>query len=264
MDEFGSKSFEKYFKPRDISDGYYSKTHFDVTGYSSNSYGDNPSTIARFANLLKKAVSTVGAGKKLQPMPKIIVIVPDNDIIKCFSTCDATSGCLTKPFGMVINFIMTEYERGTSSYKEGLPSKAKKDMYPYFLWILLPIHDKFSDNAERLKFNNSAEEMAKYHTNVKCLELKKVWDSHDGSLFSDEGRFTSEGYRKYWDAVDKTVRYCDSVVLKKKFTNKQSCKNATQEQKCQKDIYKWKNPKIRNDLNRFNSFRKLPSPPRRR
>ena len=49
------------------------------------------------------------------------------------------------------------------------------------------------------------------------LVLKWVWDVHDKSLVTKKfSRFTNEGFCKYWEAVDRTVRYFDLVVLKKK------------------------------------------------
>ena len=57
-DEFGSKSFEKYFQNRSSNcfEGY-AKTHFDVVGFSNNSFSENPSLISRLGNLMKTAIS---------------------------------------------------------------------------------------------------------------------------------------------------------------------------------------------------------------
>ena len=148
----------------------YVESHFDISGFTSNLFNENPSTISRFGNLLKAATS-VSMDKKQMPLPKIVVVVPENDIINCFKGKGEQNG-LTKAFGMVINYVMTEYERGVSSYKEKLCFKCKKDNYPQFLWIQLPYHDNFDDNDERLKFNRSIEDMCKHHTNVSSLELK--------------------------------------------------------------------------------------------
>ena len=71
------------------------------------------------------------------------------------------------------------------------------------------MHDEFNNKefSLRYKFNKSLEEVAKLHNNVYTLALKKVWDPKDINLFSAEyNRYTNEGYRSYWEAVDKTVR----------------------------------------------------------
>ena len=223
--------------------------------------------VGRLANLLNSAVTTQVA-KKVEPLPKIIVIVPDEDILKCLDYNTADSD-LAKAYKRLINYVMTEFERGVSSFKDNLPAKCKKDGYPHFLWILAPLHKKLSDenyNA-RITFNQCVEDTCKFHVNVSSLELKKVWDPQDGTLIQRE-KFTAEGYKKYWDAIDRTVRYCDSVVIKKKSTKKlikqKEFFKGTASNFDQNDKYKWRNPKISKDLTKFRSQRRLPSPPPRR
>ena len=248
MDEFGSNSFEKHFKPLD---GYV-KSHFDISGWSNNSFSNNPSMISRLANLMKAATSSQQKGQKLKPLPKLIVVVADDNIIETLST--APKEDMTKALGMLVNFVMTEHERGISSFKESLTAKSRREEYPHIMWVLPPSHDKFKNNSERYKFGKAVEDACKFHTNISALELKKVWEPKDPSLIEKE-RFTSIGYKKYWEAVDRTVRYCDAVVLKKK--PKKFNKNGN----CQKDKYKWHNPKIVGDVKKFQDFRRLPSPP---
>ena len=251
-DEFG-KSFEKFFQIRLQDDGY-AKRNFDVTGFTSGAFKDNPSVICRFANLLNTAVTTA-IGKRIYPLPKIIVIVPDEDILNSLKEREAG---LSKGFSRLVKFIMTEYERNIASFKENLQNKSKKEGYPHFLWISAPLHDKFINNAERIKFNIAVEDVAKIHSNVTSLELKKIWNPKDGSLV-EHGKLTNNGLKSYWEAVDKTVRYCDSVILKKKFLKKLKVPNQVQV-----DKFRWHNPKIGSDLKKFKDYRKLPSPPKRR
>ena len=71
---------------------------------------------------------------KLLPLPKIIVVVPDDDIIKLFCDKEYASG-ITKPLSRVLNYIMTEHERAISAYKEFLPAKSLRVEYPHILWI---------------------------------------------------------------------------------------------------------------------------------
>ena len=231
------------------------KKHFDVIGFtSSEATNDNPSVVGRMANLLKTAVTTT-FGRKVCPLPKIIVIVPDEDIIDCLK--DKEMG-LPNAYSRLVKFLMNEYERNLASFKENLPLKSKREGYPHLLWILAPLHDKFYNNSQREKFNRCVEDMAKFHVNVICLELKKVWNSTDSALV-DRGKITSEGLKNYWEAVDKTVRYCDSVMLKKRFAKK-TIKMPNQNQN---DKFRWHNPKIRGDVTRFKEFKKLPTPPPR-
>ena len=160
---------------------------------------------------------------------------------------------------------MTEYERGVASFKENLPAKSSRDSYPNFLWIKPPYHDNFENNSERFKFNKALDDACKFHKNVHALELKKVWDSKNSKLYStSHTKFTSEGLYKYWEAVDRTVRYCDSILLKKREKTAKKLSNTTgQNAHAAPDRYKWHNPKIRADVEKFNR-RRLPSPPQRR
>ena len=196
------------------------------------------------------------------------MVVPDDNILCCLND---TTQDLTKGYGRLIKYVMTQHERDIASFKENIPAKARKANYPHILWIMLPMHTNFLNNDERFKFNRSLEDISKFHSGVTCLELKKVWDPKDGGLYS-KGRYTSDGFKAYWDAVDRTIRYCDSVMLKKreKFAKKQSwngqpeAKQEANDQKDQANRFHWRNPNIKDDVRRFKNYRRLPSPPRRR
>ena len=48
------------------------------------------------------------------------------------------------------------------------------------------------------------------------LKLKTIRDTEDSSIFlSSEQRFTASGYCTYWEAVDKTIKYADTILMKK-------------------------------------------------
>ena len=59
--------------------------------------------------------------------------------------------------------------------------------------------------------------IASLHENTYALPLKKGWDPTDKYLYNrDEKCLTANGYIQYWQAVDKTVCYFNTLVLKKK------------------------------------------------
>ena len=222
---------------------------------------DNPSTVGRMANLLHFALEKKFDGKQW-PLPKLIVMVPDDDIIK---TIGDQAQDVSKSFSRLLNYIMTEQEHAVAIFKENLPAKCLKERYPCFLWIHAPNHDGFCNNSLRFKFNRSIEETAKLHPNVYSLMLKKVWDPKDENLFLKEcQRFTADGYKSYWEAVDKTVRYFDSVMLKKHDKERRKTLNSRQDSQAghgSDDRFRWQNPKFNRDFHRMPSFRKLPPPP---
>ena len=167
--------------------------------------------ISRIANIMKFALQCK-VDKRLLPFPKIIVIVLDDDLLHKF----ATAHRITKPISRLINFIMIEHECAITAYKDDLPAKCLKSDWPQLLWIQVPSHHLFSNNNLHYKFNKALEEVAKLHSNMTTLMLKKVWDESNPDLYiPDHSCFSASGYTAYWEAVDRTVRYFDSVLLKK-------------------------------------------------
>ena len=111
---------------------------------------------------------------------------------------------------------MTEHDKLISTQKEYLPMKAKKHDYPHIVWIEAPEHVNFNNNLLRSKFNRSLHTAASFHDNCHVLELKKIWDGKDRTLYlSPESRFTADGYNCYWEAVDKTGKFADTILFKK-------------------------------------------------
>ena len=215
-DKFCSRSYEKYFKARTATDyNSYIKTHFDVSGYFGSGFiNDNPSLISRMCNLMVSVMSCRQANNKILPLPKIIVMVMDDDLLCLFK--DVQDGVTAQPMSRILNHIMTEHECSIAVFKEFLPAKSVMDGYPHILWIQAPLHDKFANNGDRIIFNRCLEETIKLHGGVSCLALKKVWNPQNVNLFVEScNRFTNDGFHDYWEAVDHTVRFCDSILLKK-------------------------------------------------
>ena len=133
-----------------------------------------------------------------------------------WNTQEVSSEAWSKDLGRVINWIMNEFDKLIAIQKDYLPLKAHRVNYPQIVWIEAPHHINFPNNLGRKRFNTAMETVVQFHENTWVLKLKKVWDKHDSSLFlRSENRYTAAGYRSYWDAVDKTVRYADTILLKK-------------------------------------------------
>ena len=79
-----------------------------------------------------------------------------------------------------------------------------------------PLHRGFRNNDGRKKFISALKTASKLHENVSTLALVKVWNPDDHSLYLEhEARYTVDGLRFYWEAVDKAVRYADTILYKK-------------------------------------------------
>ena len=244
-DSFASRSFEQYFQNRKAADyNGYTKANFDTSGFFNNFTSDNPSVTGRLSILLAIAAKCQLAGK-LVPLPKLIIVVPDDDLIKQLCKSDNVKG-FSKPQSRLLNFIMTHHERCIAAFKETLPAKSIRSTHLSILWIQAPEHINFINNRLRYKFDKCLEEVTSLHSNVYTLQLKKVWNQDDQTLFlQDSQRFTALGYKNYWEAVDRTVRYFDSIVLKKQTKDVQK-KFGGQKGKIfgQKDRFRWQNPSL--------------------
>ena len=82
-------------------------------------------------------------------LPKIIVVVPDADLLQVFNREKnyGSHGAVTKPFATILNYIMTAHERDLAAFKEHLPAKSICDGYPHILWVQPPQHENFPDNS---------------------------------------------------------------------------------------------------------------------
>ena len=222
----------------------YMKVHYDTIGYFNGFNSDNPSVIGRIASLLTNALTT-RPDCKLLPLPKLIMIVLDDDVIK---TIGDYSKNVTKAFARILNYIMTEYDRAVATFKESLPAKCVcTEGFPSFLSIKPPSHDKFINNSLHYKSNKALDEAVPLHPNMYTLELKKVWDSKDLNLYHEAQHFTVSGFKAYWEADDKTTRYLDSVILKKNDW-KVSQKMHKRTGFIKNEQFRWQNPRL-NQLN---------------
>ena len=89
--------------------------------------------------------------------------------------------------------------------------------------------------------------MASLHANTFSVQLKKIWDPKDKSLYNrDEKSYTAAGYTAYWNAVDKAVKFTDTILLKKEEIKKQKDeKKIHNSNKRHFDKFHWKRPNWR-------------------
>ena len=210
-DEFAFKSFEEYYMRQPGERQTYMKVHYDVSAFVNSEYASaNNNALSRMRNLIVHAIQ----GQVL--LPKMIVVVTDDDFITYLHSFDPKlTDDISAPISRIINNIMTEYGRIIISHRDNLPLKSKCWNFPH-IWILPPFHDNFANNSQRVQLAAAIESTAKFHEQTSALELKKAWDAHNTGLFVQKSqRFTTEGYITYWDAVDKTVKFCDIILLKK-------------------------------------------------
>ena len=223
-DNFGFNTYEEFFKNRKEEDGTTHKSYtfdqFEVRGYFSNKQSLNGNILSRIRNNIVHALN------EHTILPKLIVIVPDDDIIteKDFSCMDINIG-----YRRIIRYLAKEIIKAIDIYKDYLPNKSKRFSIPHTLWIAPPTHKNFTteNNDHRRRFADSLEQVISELTNMSVLRMVKVWDQDDSKNFVYETyRFTSLGLTRYWQSVDAAIRYWTVVVTQKLAKNQnKSSKN---------------------------------------
>ena len=119
-DDFRHKSFNKYYYLQ-AGDEQYMKEQFEVTGFMNDKSSSlDTNTLSRFRN------NFVGAVTDQPVLPKFVVIVPDNDIIKYVWYCkdDVQDG-----YVRLLKWLMSQYNCMVASVKESsYQQKLKKRM----------------------------------------------------------------------------------------------------------------------------------------
>ena len=77
-DDFAARYYEEYFKrPSIVDTEMYTGQHYEITGYHNNKYlSTNPNMVSRICNTIIKCL------KEQKYLPKLIVVVLDNDLIR--------------------------------------------------------------------------------------------------------------------------------------------------------------------------------------
>ena len=236
-DEFTSRSFESYFKDRPGSSNpadsdCYCASNFDVSSFYANKFtSNNPNMVSRVINQMHKAITD----EKL--FPKWVVIVLDDDLIRYINEEGKN---LTESMEKLINYIMIEHNKYVAAQKDYLLKKSKRPGIPGIIWIEAPNHMSFPNNEERDQFNKALATIAPLHKNVHALQLKKIWEETNTNLYLEEQRrFTAQGWRRYWSAVDKMVRYADTIFIKKLQRKEKEQHNYSSSKHHDYDRYHW-------------------------
>ena len=118
----------------------------------------------------------------------------------------------------VLEWIVREYYRCITSFKDKLPSKAIRSDVPQVLWIIPPLHTNFEeiDNDCRKIFGDRLQRITSTYQGMTSLKLVKGWEYDDTKSYIKESkRFTSQGYNKYWSGIDSAVRYWCTAIWPK-------------------------------------------------
>ena len=126
-DKFGFESFSKhYYQQKDNLSNNYISSHYEVSVF----FNDDPASLdknvlSRLHNLL------VGAINDRTILPKLMVIIPDDDLINYFLSKGGWN--TVRAYRKLLNNIMTFHERVIAAHKEFLPAKAKVENFPHLV-----------------------------------------------------------------------------------------------------------------------------------
>ena len=209
-DEFTLRTVGRYLSSEgSTANKGYAKGNYDVSDFCKSKFSShNPSLIGRLIDCIADGI------QKHVILPRIIVFILDDDLIKSLSYNKEGD---SEFYGRMVEYLFRRVHREIADYKDKLPSKSKRGGLPHILWIEPPAHDAFPNNAKREKMITAMEKTADLYENMSSFYLKKVWNSEDSSLYhEDSRRYTARGEILYWDAVDSTVRYCDTLLKRGK------------------------------------------------
>ena len=206
---FDTMAFHLMTMPEEES---YIRRNFDVGNYSSCLFASNDNNIlSRLINQLNRAFI------ENKVLPKLILMIIEDDIIKVLAHRHESQKCRAEPkYSKEVNWLLKETAKAVSIFKDFLPKRAQREKYPHICWIQPVTNIHFYNNKEREHFGDKLKKFIPLYNNMSTLKLVQVWDIYDRSLYlGPQRRFTHEGKVQYWRAVDKTVRFCDTNILKK-------------------------------------------------
>ena len=189
--------------------------NYEVKIFISSGYPSlNKSPLGRTFNNVVRAIN------EEKSLPKLIVMVTDNDLIK-YIRSSVGHHLLKKQIDRSYNWLATQIDRAILSYKDYVSEKSKRHYIPHILWILPPSHIHFDqmDNMKREYAAEAIQTLSAMRSNTSALQMLKIWDAQDASLFlRDNYRFTSQGIKNYWLSIDSAIR-CWCIAIAHKYIN---------------------------------------------
>ena len=103
--------------------------------------------------------------------------------------------------------------------KKGIPQSSAftdQQRIPHILWVIPTEHVNHTSKTKELrkKFAKTLVEVAKLHNELICLPLKQVWCKENTEFYARDQHFTEKGAKALWMAMDRTLKYADSIVEK--------------------------------------------------
>ena len=205
-DEFCKRSINEYFMLPPEKE-FYTRTNFDVTATYFNSNSKN-SLMGRLRD------SLINQMNSQWQLPKIIAVILETD----FTDYIGRKRLDQRDYRKCLLHLVNEFRKAIATFKDKLPAKSKRYNWPHTVWIMPVQHCNMHNESLISEFNTVLEETVAVQQHMSVLRLKQIWDNHDMSLYMHQfRRFTSDGLKKYWCAVDRTLKFCDKTAFTGEF-----------------------------------------------
>ena len=213
-DEFAAKSIQPIFLKLTDEESF-TKSNFEIKVVTNNRFSEwSNDTLSRIRNAFLNAAQN---GKVI---PKLITVIMEDDVIKRIGD-QPELGLI---YNKIINWLFAEFKKILESTMDLVAPKSKKEDNPYILWILATRHEKYPNDKKRGKFNDCLTSVGKLYSNNFTLDLKQLWDPKELSLYNpNEKKLTAYGLKTYWKSVDRTIKFCNSIIDRitaKKYLNR--------------------------------------------
>ena len=140
-------------------------------------------------------------------LPSYIIFVLKEDLISHLDYANEGSAML---MGNWIQWLVKEISAAIAAKKKQLPLKALIENEPSVYWLVAPTHINFQKekNHTRITFNNVLQSVIRKQPAMRVMKLKDPW-TFDNTLLvnSINGRITTEGLHKYWQAIDSAFEF---------------------------------------------------------
>ena len=194
-DGFLAGTYSKGYQQTEQNEQFL-REHFGVLAFHNDQHLDT-NLISRIRNVLVSALN------KHSKLPKLVVIVLDNDMIKFV---DHEKYGASIALGKIMDVVVESLDSVIKTRKDQIAKNAYRDQEPHFIWMGAPIHQDFNDNSLRVKFNTCMESIIKQFKNMSFLMPRKGWEIDNHKIVKNES-FTVDGSKMYWKAVECAIKF---------------------------------------------------------
>ena len=174
--------------------------HYNVKCFTANPLSDVKSVVVCILNAILKALND------FTRMPKVVVIIPEWDMIKFLNYYKP---CASHLFEIVLHWLANNIQRAIQSKHDMLLNRklgAVMHGTPTILWV--KIFDRICSHDRSLsvcnKFNNVLQDVIADKKNHHIIDLEDV--VYDASYFRSRDDLNSDGNIKFWHDLDTAIK----------------------------------------------------------